>query len=726
MATDSRGALTVVFASQTGAAQDAAECLAREAAKRRFAPVSVVSAGALAPAALPQLGLAVFVFATAGDGEVPESARALWRFLLRRELAPGSLAGLTVAVFGLGDSGYPKYNAAARKLWARLLQLGAAPLACGLGDDRSARGATGDLDSWLRGALWPALDALRPPPPGALPLDERPQLLHARLRVALLRRDKSRGVALREDAGFDDAAALPPHAVLACVAENRRLTHAEWAQDVRHIVLAPASAAAPLPAYGAGDVVVLRPRNPAAAVARLAARLGLDLDDVVSIAPSGAEAGAWAGAGADADAKGGAADAEEAGDEADGGRYAERAEDAVRATLKPPEGSAPRLPPRVSVRDLLSWHLDICGPLRRGALEQLALFAREPEQAEKLAEMAGAAGADVFQLYCVQERRTLVELLEDFGSVSLPLARLADIAAPLPPRAFSIASAPADAPRGTLALCVAVVDYATRFGRRKRGVCSDWLAGLDVAAASAPADAGSASAPEGSVGAAGAGRGCVPIVEVRRGPLSAAFALATASARPLLLVGPGTGTAPMRSMWRELAASAAAVEGPPRSAVHLFFGCRRRGRDWLYGEECERAAAEAAQGRPGLALYEAAFSREPGAGAGASASASAGVVAADAAAAGASGAAAPQAPPAEKDYVQARLRRHGALVADLLLRRGGALLVAGSAAQMPADVLAEVRAALRRHGGEALAAPGAAERALAAMAAEGRIAIEAW
>ena len=69
MAADSRGALTVVFASQTGAAQDAAECLAREAAKRRFAPVRVVSAGALAPAALPQLGLAVFVFATAGDGD---------------------------------------------------------------------------------------------------------------------------------------------------------------------------------------------------------------------------------------------------------------------------------------------------------------------------------------------------------------------------------------------------------------------------------------------------------------------------------------------------------------------------------------------------------------------------------------------------------------------------------------------------------------------------------
>jgi sulfite reductase alpha subunit-like flavoprotein len=382
------------------------------------------------------------------------------------------------------------------------------------------------------------------------------------------------------------------------------------------------------------------------------------------------------------------------------------------------------------VRDLLSWHLDVCGPLRRGALEQLALFAREPEQAEKLAEMAGAAGADVFQLYCVQERRTLVELLEDFGSVSLPLARLADIAAPLPPRAFSIASAPADAPRGTLALCVAVVDYATRFGRRKRGVCSDWLAGLGGAAApGAPAaDAAPASAPEGSAGAAGAGTGgggCVPIVEVRRGPLSAAFAVASASARPLLLVGPGTGIAPMRSIWRELAASAAAAEGSPRSAVHLFFGCRRRGRDWLYGEECERAAAEAAQGRPGLALYEAAFSRDPGAGESARASEGA---AADAAAAagGASGAAAPPAPPAEKDYVQARLRRHGALVADLLLQRGGALLVAGSAAQMPADVLAEVRAALRRHGGEALAAPGAAERALAAMAAEGRVAVEAW
>ena len=77
--------------------------------------------------------------------------------------------------------------------------------------------------------------------------------------------------------------------------------------------------------------------------------------------------------------------------------------------------------------------------------------------------------------------------------------------------------------------------------------------------------------------------------------------------------------------------------------------------------------------------------------------------------------------------MQRHLRLHGALVAELLLRRGGALLVAGSSAsQMPAEVLAEVRAALRRHGGPELEAPGAAERALAAMEREGRVAVEAW
>ena len=39
------------------------------------------------------------------QGEVPDSMKRFWRFLLRKNLPVNSLAGMHTAVFGLGDSG---------------------------------------------------------------------------------------------------------------------------------------------------------------------------------------------------------------------------------------------------------------------------------------------------------------------------------------------------------------------------------------------------------------------------------------------------------------------------------------------------------------------------------------------------------------------------------------------------------------------------------------------
>jgi len=64
---------------------------------------------------------------------------------------------------------------------------------------------------------------------------------------------------------------------------------------------------------------------------------------------------------------------------------------------------------------------------------------------------------------------------------------------------------------------------------------------------------------------------------------------------PLVMVGPGTGLAPFRSFILQrlleqqqqqssaAAGDAAAAVGP----MHLFFGCRRRDQDFLYGQQLE-------------------------------------------------------------------------------------------------------------------------------------------
>lgn len=278
----------------------------------------------------------------------------------------------------------------------------------------------------------------------------------------------------------------------------------------------------------------------------------------------------------------------------------------------------------LTVRALLDCCLDIHGVPRRSFFEQLAFFASrgseaEVEAADKLAEMGAPEGADLYYSYCTKERRSYAEVLMEFPSVHVPLAYLLELIPPLQPRSFSIASSALASP-GRVHLCVAVVHYDTPWGRHKAGVCSNWLASLR------PGD--------------------VFPMAIKRGTFSVPVTGADVSVcstvpppPPLLLIGPGTGIAPMRSIVLEraaLAAAAAAANGSlspsstvaaggwmasiagrsgsvvendvalvsagdssaasssnaiarqrdlASSALSLYFGCRHRAHDWLYGRQ---------------------------------------------------------------------------------------------------------------------------------------------
>lgn len=67
----------------------------------------------------------IFVVSTTGNGELPVSARPLWRFLLRKGLPGDILSDLTFTTFGLGDSTYTRFCWASRMLHRRLQDLGA-------------------------------------------------------------------------------------------------------------------------------------------------------------------------------------------------------------------------------------------------------------------------------------------------------------------------------------------------------------------------------------------------------------------------------------------------------------------------------------------------------------------------------------------------------------------------------------------------------------------------
>lgn len=65
---------------------------------------------------LPVKKVVVFIIATTGQGEAPQTMQNAWKFLLRSDLPKNSLNQLHFTCFGLGDSQYAQFNAMAKKL----------------------------------------------------------------------------------------------------------------------------------------------------------------------------------------------------------------------------------------------------------------------------------------------------------------------------------------------------------------------------------------------------------------------------------------------------------------------------------------------------------------------------------------------------------------------------------------------------------------------------------
>lgn len=140
MREEKRNKLLILYASQTGNALDAAECIGRES-ERRGCPVVVRPVDDYDGRCLPEEDTVIFVVSTTGQGDTPDSMKVFWRFLLQKSLSKQWLEGVRYAVFGLGDSGYQKFNFVAKKLDNRLLYLGAtAVVERGLGDDQHPSG----------------------------------------------------------------------------------------------------------------------------------------------------------------------------------------------------------------------------------------------------------------------------------------------------------------------------------------------------------------------------------------------------------------------------------------------------------------------------------------------------------------------------------------------------------------------------------------------------------
>ncbi|MER5804077.1 bifunctional cytochrome P450/NADPH--P450 reductase [Streptomyces mirabilis] len=181
-----------------------------------------------------------------------------------------------------------------------------------------------------------------------------------------------------------------------------------------------------------------------------------------------------------------------------------------------------------------------------------------------------------YQNEILGKRISVLGLLERFPAVELPLAVFLEMTGPIRPRFYSISSAPLANPRH-VRLTVGLLEGPALSGDGQyRGTCSSYVAGLE------PGDVfyGYVRVP------------------------SPTFAPPADPATPLILIGPGTGIAPLRGFLEERASQQ--ENGTEVGLSQVFVGCRHPEHDYFYRQEMQ------AWEQSGIAQVHTAFSAVSG------------------------------------------------------------------------------------------------------------------
>ncbi|KAJ3625519.1 hypothetical protein MTP99_016084 [Tenebrio molitor] len=229
--------------------------------------------------------------------------------------------------------------------------------------------------------------------------------------------------------------------------------------------------------------------------------------------------------------------------------------------------------PTCSLKTLLSRFLDITTPPTPNLLQHFASIATDQEDQRKLELLATDSAA--YEDWRHWRYPNLLEVLEEFPSVTPYAPLLIAQLSILQPRFYSISSSPLLHP-DQVHLTVAVVVYKTQDGEGPvhYGVCSNYLQDVPV--------------------------GEEVCLFVRGAPN---FHLPNDPMKPIILIGPGTGIAPFRGFWQHRLAQVLANKKVGK--IWLFFGCRTRELD-LHKEEKTQMLTKGVLDKVFLAL-----SREP-------------------------------------------------------------------------------------------------------------------
>ncbi|KAK6533714.1 NAPDH-dependent diflavin reductase [Orbilia ellipsospora] len=644
--------ITILYASETGTTEDYAQELGRTLERLHFT-VRIIEMDLFDPKHLLSIPLAIFMCPTTGQGDMPENMQKFWRFLLRKKLPANLLRNVKFTSFGLGDSTYPKFNWAVRKLHKRLLQLGAQDFYIrGEGDAQHEEGTDGALIPWVE-SLSSKLLELFPLPADIQPLPSH-HLLPPKLTISV---DDTKDAYPFTSYASNISLNRGPSSFVVTVDKNDRLTPETHFQDVR---LFNFSSSQPL-SHAPGDALSILPTNPETVVLEAIEVLNLEINP----------------------------------------------DQPLLIHQNSPHPILHNFIQPLTLRTLLTHHLDVTAIPRRSFFTFCAAFTDDETHRERLIEFTDPKYAEELWDYTTRPRRSILEVLQEFGSVKIPLAYVVEMIPRIKARLFSIASskegytpsltspppllesssqapennhhtseernvaeqesavksATAKTNKYKLDLLIAIVKYRTVIKRIRRGMCTHYLSHLQ------PGDTLNVTLTRGGLGSS---------------------ASKISPHTPIIMVGPGTGVAPMRAMIHErihnIQHHPSPESGLKPGKMLLFFGCRGRELDYYFGDEW--SSLEERFGR-GVFEVRTAFSREG----------------------------------KEKRYVQNLIKEGKEEVWRLVADLRGAVYVCGSSGRMPQAVREALIEVFEEVGGMKR---DEAEAYLLGMEGEGRYRQETW
>lgn len=531
----------VFYGSQTGTAEDYASRLAKEGSSRFGLKTMVADLEDYDYENLdtfPDDKVAMFVLATYGEGEPTDNAVDFFEFVTGNDVSFSGgggaedtpLSNMKFVAFGLGNNTYEHYNALVRRVNAALIKLGAQRIsAAGEGDD-GAGTMEEDFLAWKE-PMWTELA-------GKMNLEEREAVYEPTFGITE-REDMSpetNDVYLGEPnknhlEGTSKGPYNSHNPYIAPIVESREV----FTVKDRNCLHMEIDVSGSNLTYQTGDHIAVWPTNAGKEVDRFLNILGLSDRRHMVISVKGLD----------------------------------------------PTARVP-FPTPTTYDAAIRYHMEICGPVSRQFVASLAAFAPNEDSKDEMARLG--EDKDYFKEKVSNQRLNIAQVLESVCEskwTSVPFSIMMESIQKLQPRYYSISSS--SLVQKTKISITAVVEEVRIPGSKPnivKGVTTNYLLALKQKQHGEP-DPDPHGLTYAITGPRNKYDGCHVPVHVRHSN----FKLPSASSKPIIMVGPGSGVAPFRGFIQERAAQAKAGEKVGKTV--LFYGCRKPSEDFLYKDEWE-------------------------------------------------------------------------------------------------------------------------------------------